>query len=209
MFAINNHVFRRKENQIRELEAQIDEIKKEWHEVASRFPDHVPEDKKICRHSIICSKRKEVILWNAGKTAGFCMEAGNSEKQQSAHKDWAEEGKLLKEAQAAVLDEWYKWLEANKLPKVLPEKVSELQEQWNKIYAEEGRGKIIDVRIDGAQENWRALQNVQGPSFGLQECHVPLHRKASLIFMKKIRSAIWSGGPFQKRTASMMNMSGK
>lgn len=39
-FAINNHVFRRKENQIRELEAQIDEIKKEWHEVASRFPDH-------------------------------------------------------------------------------------------------------------------------------------------------------------------------
>lgn len=80
------------------------------------------------------------------------MEAGNSEKQQSAHKDWAEEGKLLKEAQAAVLDEWYKWLEANKLPKVLPEKVSELQEQWNKIYAEEGRGKIIDVRIDGARE---------------------------------------------------------
>ena len=95
-FAINNHVFRRKENQIRELEAQIDEIKKEWHEVASRFPDHVPEDKKICLHSIICSRRKEVIFMECRQNSRLCMEAGNSEKQQSAHKDWAEEGKLLK-----------------------------------------------------------------------------------------------------------------
>lgn len=86
------------------------------------------------------------------KQQAFAWKRETVKKQQSAHKDWAEEGKLLKEAQAAVLDEWYKWLEANKLPKVLPEKVSELQEQWNKIYAEEGRGKIIDVRIDGAQE---------------------------------------------------------
>ena len=59
-FAINNHVFRRKENQIRELEAQIDEIKKEWHEVASLTMCR--KIKKICRHSIICSKRKEVIF---------------------------------------------------------------------------------------------------------------------------------------------------
>ena len=87
----------------------------------------------------------------------FAWKRETVKKQQSAHKDWAEEGKLLKEAQAAVLDEWYKWLEANKLPKVLPEKVSELQEQWNKIYAEEGRGKIIDVRIDGAQEKFGGL----------------------------------------------------
>ena len=152
-FAINNHVFRRKENQIRELEAQIDEIKKEWHEVASRFPDHVPEDKKDLPafHNMLQAKRSDFYGMQA-KQQAFAWKRETVKKQQSAHKDWAEEGKLLKEAQAAVLDEWYKWLEANKLPKVLPEKVSELQEQWNKIYAEEGRGKIIDVRIDGAQE---------------------------------------------------------
>ena len=69
--------------------------------------------------------------------------------------------------------------------------------------------RLLMFVLTGHRKNWRALQNVQGPSFGLQECHVPLHRKTSLIFMKKIRSAIWSGGPFQKRTASMMNMSGK
>ena len=80
-FAINNHVFRRKENQIRELEAQIDEIKKEWHEVASRFPDHVPEDKKDLPafHNMLQAKRSDFYGMQA-KQQAFCMEAGNSEK---------------------------------------------------------------------------------------------------------------------------------
>ena len=113
----------------------------------------MPEDKEDLPafHNMLQAKRSDFYGMQA-KQQAFAWKREIVKKQQSAHKDWAEEGKLLKEAQAAVLDEWYKWLEANKLPKVLPEKVSELQEQWNKIYAEEGRGKIIDVRIDGAQE---------------------------------------------------------
>ena len=152
-FAINNHVFRRKENQIRELEAQIDEIKKEWHEVASRFPDHVPEDKKDLPafHNMLQAKRSDFYGMQA-KQQAFAWKRETVKNSSLRIKTGQKRGKLLKEAQAAVLDEWYKWFEANKLPKVLPEKVSELQEQWNKIYAEEGRGKIIDVRIDGAQE---------------------------------------------------------
>ena len=70
-FAINNHVFRRKENQIRELEAQIDEIKKEWHEVASRFPDHVPEDKKDLPafHNMLQAKRSDFYGMQAKQQA--------------------------------------------------------------------------------------------------------------------------------------------
>lgn len=70
-FAINNHVFRRKENQIRELEVQIDEIKKEWHEVASRFPDHVPEDKKDLPafHNMLQAKRSDFYGMQAKQQA--------------------------------------------------------------------------------------------------------------------------------------------
>lgn len=58
--------------------------------------------------------------------------------------------------------------------------------------------RLLMFVLTGHRKNWRALQNVQGPSFGLQECHVPLHRKASLIFMKKIRSAIGVAVHFRK-----------
>lgn len=149
-FVINHRASHIKGTRIRELDAQIDEIKKEWHEVSERFPDNVPENKKDLPafHNMLQAQRSN-FYGKQAKQQALAWKRETVKKQQSAHKDWAEEGKSLKEAQITVLDEWYKWLESNRLPKVLPEKVSELQEQWHKIYAEEGKGKILDVRIDG------------------------------------------------------------
>lgn len=152
-FIFNNHVSQMKDKKVRELEARLDNVKKERHEIAEHFPDHMPEEEKDLPafHNLLQAKRTDFYGKQARQQA-FAWKRETVKKQQAAHKDWAEEGKKLKEAQSEVLETWYKWLNKNKLPKVSPEKVSELQEQWHKIYAEEGKGKLLEVRLEGVRD---------------------------------------------------------
>ena len=152
-FIMNNHVSHIKDNRLDVLDKNLKELEKERAIMVKEFPDRLPEDENdlAAFRNMLQEKRNDFYKSQARQQA-LSWKKETIKKQQISHKEWAEEGKELKELHAKAVKAWNDWLAENKLPMTSSEKIPDLREQWQKIYSEEGRGRIIDVRIENIRE---------------------------------------------------------
>lgn len=148
-FLLHSHTVHKKGNTLEKLASRKEELEAERKKVSDNFPGQAPKtvDELRAFHNLMQEKRSD-FYQDQAKRQAVSWKKETIRKQQQQHKNWEEEGSILREKRDKAEKAWNDWLAKNSLPQTGEENLSALQEQWQKIYSAEGKGKILDLRLE-------------------------------------------------------------
>lgn len=148
-YILHSHTIHRKGRTLEKLSVRKEALETERRSISDKFPGQAPKtvDELKAFHNLMQEKRSGFYKDQAQRQA-VSWKKETIRKQEQQHKNWEEEGSILREKKEKAEKAWNEWLQKNRLPKTGFENLSALQEQWQKIYSAEGKGKIIDFRLE-------------------------------------------------------------